>query len=211
MARGTWAIFSVIGVRGETRWLDSVRRINALQTCPPYATTILSVESLEMYFKEQRVKQYIAQRIIFFSPYEMDVISICQCSSFSAPSRLTHPQVLDGLFIPIIVSVELPQNHLELCWLEDDGLAQVSDAVSCHHHGALVHQGPTADEDPGPFSEAVLLHPVGCPIDCCLPGPPGRGHCLLKSDVFCLSADWGNMDREEGDTSSQSKKPNYSG
>lgn len=34
MARGTWAIFSVIGVRGETRWLDSVRRINALQHVP---------------------------------------------------------------------------------------------------------------------------------------------------------------------------------
>lgn len=167
-------------------------------TCPPCAVTVLSVESLAMHFKDQCVKQYIAQRITFFSPNKMDVISICLCSSFSTPSRLTHPQVLDGLFIPVIISVEFPQNHLELCCLEHDGLAQVSDAVSCHHHSALVHQGPAADEDPGPFPETVLLHPVGHPIDCRLPGPPGRGHCLLKGDVFGFSTDWGNTNQEWG-------------
>lgn len=128
----------------------------------------------------------------------MDVISICLCSSFSAPSRLTHPQVLDGLFIPVIISVEFPQNHLELCCLEHNGLTQVCDTVSCHHHGALVHQGPTADKDPGPFPETVLLDPIDRPIDCGLPGPPGRDHCLLKGDVFCFSTDWRNMNQEWG-------------
>lgn len=175
---------------------------------PPCAVTALSIDSLDTHLKEQHVKQCIAQRIILFSLYEMNVISICQCSSFSAPSRLTHPQVLDGLFIPVIISVEFPQNHLELCCLEHDGLAQVSDAVSCHHYGALVHQRPAADEDPGSFFETVLLHPIGRPIDCCLPWPPGRGHSLLKSDVFCFSADWGNMKQEWGDASSPPKKPN---
>lgn len=131
----------------------------------PSAVTVLSVKSLD-----------IAQRTNFFFPYKMDVSGISLCSSFSPPSRLTHPQVLDALFIPVIVSVEFPQNHLELCCLEHDRLAQVSDAVSCHHHGALVHQGPAADEDPGPFPETVLLHAIGCPIDCRLPGPPDRGH-----------------------------------
>lgn len=123
------------------------------------------------------------------SSYKTDVISICVWSSFSTPSRCTHPQVLDGLFIPVIISVELSQNHLELCCLQHNGLAQVSNAVSCHHHGALIHQGPAADKDPGPFPETVVLYPVGSPIDCRLPGPPGRGHCLLKGDVFCFSTD----------------------
>lgn len=156
---------------------------------PPCAMTVLSIDSLDAHLREQHIKQHIAQRLMFFSPYKMNVISICQCSAFSAPSRLTHPQVLDGLFIPVIISVEFPQNHLELCCLEHDGLAQVSDAVSCYHYSALIHQSPAADEDPSSFFETVLLHPIGCPIDCCLPWPPGRGYSLLKSDIFCFSTD----------------------
>lgn len=142
-----------------------------------------------MHFKDQHVRECTAQRVTFFSPYKTDVISIYLGSSFFTPVGLTHPQVLDGLFIPVIVSVELAQNHLELSCLEHDGLAQVSDAVGGHHHGALVDQGPTADQDPGPFPKAVLLYPAGRAIDGCLPRPPRGAHCLLEGDVFCFATD----------------------
>lgn len=154
--------------------------------CPSCA---MALKYLHMHFKEQQIEECIARRVSFFFPYKTNGISVYLCSSFFTPVGLTHPQVLDGLFVPVIVSVEFAQNHLELCCLENDGLAQVSDAVSCHHHGALIHQGPAADKDPGPFPKAVLLHPAGCAIDGCLPWPPRRGHCLLKGDVFCFSTD----------------------
>lgn len=154
--------------------------------CPSYA---MALESLYLNFKEQNVRECTAQRVTFFSPYKTDVVVIYLCSPFFTPVRITHPQVLDGLFIPVIISVEFSQNHLELSCLEHDGLAQVSDTVSCHHHRALVHQGPAADQDPGPFPKAALLHPVGCAVDGCLPRPPHRGRCLLKGDVLCFSTD----------------------
>lgn len=151
----------------------------------------MALESPHTHFKEQHVKECIAERVTFIigDHNNTGVTSIYPCSSFFTPVGLTHPQVLDALFIPVIISVEFSQDHLELCCLEHDGLAQVRDTVSCHHHGALVHQGPAADEDPGPLAKAVLLHPVGCTIDGCLPRPPRRGHCLLQGDVFCFSTD----------------------
>lgn len=166
--------------------LDSFEEFNELQHVPFLCHgTEVSTHA----FQRTADRRVYCERVSFFFPYKTDVISIYLCSSFFTPVGLTHPQVLDGLFIPVIISVEFAQNHLELCCLENDGLAQVSDAVSCHHHGALIHQGPAADKDPGPFPKAVLLHPAGCAIDGCLPWPPRRGHCLLKGDVFCFSTD----------------------
>lgn len=103
----------------------------------------------------------------------------------------SHPQALDGLLIPVIVPVELPQDDSEVRCLDHGDLPQVSHTVGSHHHGALVHQGAAADQEPRVLVQAAAtVHPAGPPVDGRLPRP-AHPLGLWSSDVLSFPTDYG--------------------
>lgn len=103
---------------------------------------------------------------------------------------LSHPKVLDGLFIPIIIPVEFPQDDFEICCLDEGDLPQVSNTVGGNYHSALIDQGTTADQKPGTLVQATLLACAGPPVDGCLPWP-ACPLSLWRSSVLNFPTDCG--------------------
>lgn len=105
-------------------------------------------------------------------------------------TALSHPQALDSLLISVIIAVELPQDHFEVCCLDHGDLLQVSYTVGSRHHGALVHQGAAADQEPRVLAYAATVRPTGSPVDGRLPRP-AQPLALWSGDVLCFPADCG--------------------
>lgn len=119
-----------------------------------------------------------------------------ECLEFAEPTpgfqvtALSHPQTLDGLLISVIIPVEFPQDNFEVCRLDHGDLSQVSHTVGSHHYGALIHQGPAADQEPRVLVQAAAVHPAGPPVDGRLPRP-AQPLGLRSSDVLGFPTDCG--------------------